>query len=152
MSAMRYPKAIAGATRDFWRPAVLAEARGEDIARQAITEEPDDDWADHEIGRLYRLTRAGYTLFDIAAAMDISPQCIVAKRRQMKEVFCPEAEPKPAPKSHVIGRPRLLNAKQTTRLIRPREGGATWVEISGVVGLTPAGCRWVYNHRGGDDE
>lgn len=108
--------------------------------------EPKDEWADAEVGRLVRLTRAGWDAELIGETMDIptrevaGKQIAISKTMEKRRLVGDD----PAPKAN---RSKLTD-EQKEELERCYEGGWTIGSMAKRFGLSYEGVRWILGKRG----
>ena len=117
--------------------------------------EPEDEWADAEIGRLYRLTKAGWDADLIAQTMGIDNAREVAQKQDaMKRVLERRTLMTTATKNRYAnlrnGRPSKVTEEQVDEMVSLWNAGKTLRELAARFGLSMSGVQWVMKARRGE--
>jgi hypothetical protein len=105
--------------------------------------EPDDEWADEEIGKAIRLLKGGWDVVLISEVMGIPAHDLGQKFHAIAEAIQGRRRMRPGVKGAPAHRPRSVTPEQEAAILGLRAKGATLKLIAIELGLSEGRVRYV---------
>jgi hypothetical protein len=105
--------------------------------------EPDDEWADEEIGRAIRLLKGGWDVVLISEVMGIPAHDLGQKFHAISEAIQGRRRMRPGVKGAPAHRPKSVTPEQEAAIAVRRAQGATMKEIARLLHLSEGRVRYV---------
>jgi hypothetical protein len=146
MTATRYPDMLTLESVEKHQHHKVPKLSGEPSVLPSY-HEPTDAWSDSEIGRLYRLVRAGWDTNLIAETMDIPANEVAQKAAGMLEALerrkIVSSRSRRGTREGQVGRPRQVSEEQEERILRLHKNHIGATAIAAELGLGVGCVRYI---------